>query len=843
MRRWALAAGAAGGLLGITAALGAAFAVLSPAEDLRRHLAERLLTYYWGEPVTVAGPVTVSLRRRAVIEIAGISSSTYGEAPVRLSKLRISLASWLRLPFDPTIFALRLEDGRFEFPLVTDEDAAPGTLLSSPVAFFSVLPRLRLQNVAFDFADADDGWRFTLDVGHVFSRLRDGVEYMDASAKLNGTPVTLSFQFDREPRPPDPGMLPYGAVISIGGPGLKAALRTRSATAAFDQNLLMSLEASTSSLADLLGLAGIAPSINGRADLRAHLLADTDSVAMRGLALDIAMADGLHLSVTGGVLDLFGGTGVDLAAVAEIDTGASPAGSLRDIAVTRLSGRFQDGAHGLMLSDALVETNAFSQSLREIGPIEVAAIRRDDEGRVALVGINVQAGPEDQPVLRLKGDVTDLLDLRGITLSGSFDVPVSDLVVVPAATAGRLGRLVGEAALSDAGSSLALDRLTAEVKDSTVLSGKVSLEPAGAASENMAAKAVDVAFGTPRLAQLAPLLGASSAFTGPAAFDGKFMRTAESFISEGRFTLGRTEVDGRLTGVLRKDRPFISGKLSSPDIYADELLGLLGDGAFAAGPPHLVIAGASAPPGGSQLDLAGSTDLDIQVAAQRIEGGGSAASGLSARLLLEEGAFRADPVHVTFGGGRINAAITGAKGNRLRAKGSGEGWPLGSLFGKAAAFEIKGTAGLSFDLSADPTAADPLQSLDGSLVAHIHNAHLATGLLDLAGLGLFGGMFNPAVMTGETNLRCARVPLRLGDGAARTDPVIVAETEHVEAEARGTINFARGTIDLVVVPRPLGGGEGSEGYPFTIKGPIKAPRVALGSGVAEQGRRAPGCSR
>ncbi len=827
MRRWALM-GAAGalGVLGVAVATFLAFALLPLGAPLRHRIAETALTHYWGEPVTVEGAVTVQVWPRPALQLENVTSTTDGKAPVHIGMLRVLIADWHRLPFEPVVFALMIERGRFEFPLVGTADAAPGTLLSSPVALFSLLPRLRVEDVVFNFADVEDGWEFTFEVQKVFSRLRDGVEYMDATATLNGTPVTLAFQFDREPHILVPGTLPYGAVMTLGAAGLTSTLKTRSATPTFDENLSMALTVQATSIADLLALAGIARSVDGTANLRAQLFAQPDVLAMRGLALDLDFTDGKRVAVTGGIADLQRATGVDLNVVMDVDPAAKPAVSPRDITITRISGNLQDGRRGLMLAGATVATNAFSQNLKEIGPIEVAAIRRDQSGRVAFYGITVQAGPLDKPVFRLKGNVKDVLDLRGITLSGDFDIPLDDVLAAPDATGPLLGRLAGSATLSDANGDLELERLTAELTGGKIISGTVNLDPRPpvAAGAKVPGTVIDLDFTVPKVSALTAALGSNSAFDGPLSFDGQITRTDDSVASRGRLTIGTTRVDGDLRAVLRDERPFISGKLTSPVIRVDELSPLLNG----TPPPRLKIVGAQEPEGGSQLDLVGSSDLDIEITADRIEGGGNSGNGLSARLRLDHGSFRADPVSVNFGGGHIRAAVTSQDGSRLAAKGTGEGWPLGPMFKGAGGMRITGTAGLSFDLSVNlDTKGNLLQTLNGSIVARVRNGSLGTGLLDLAGLGLLGGLFNPAVMKGESVLRCVRVPLRFSDGVGRTDPAIVAETENIEAVARGTLNLASNSVNLMVVPRPLNGGLWSVGYPFTVKGQLDAPSIAV----------------
>ncbi|OYX15475.1 MAG: hypothetical protein B7Z15_00370, partial [Rhizobiales bacterium 32-66-8] len=195
------------------------------------------------------------------------------------------------------------------------------------------------------------------------------------------------------------------------------------------------------------------------------------------------------------------------------------------------------------------------------------------------------------------------------------------------------------------------------------------------------------------------------------------------------------------------------------------------------------------------------------------------------------GEFSADPVQVSYAGGRITAVVTSEGRSVLRAKGTGEGWPLSSFFERNGEFSASGTVRLSFDVSARVAeGADPLHTLDGSVLARVSNGQLGTGLLDLAGLGVFGGLFNPAVMQGHSVLHCVRIPLIFTNGIARTDPVIVVETANVRALAQGTIDPARNAINLFVVPRPLN--SSAAGYSFTVKGRLNAPAISLATGSA-----------
>lgn len=830
------------GLLLLVPVLGVLALTQLPAfETLRRQALERGLTLYWGESVAVAGNVDVALWPRLAITAHDVTSTTDGTAPARAARLRILLARWERLPFEPALFALGVSDARFQFALTSQSDAAPGSILSSPVALFSVLPRLRLDNVTFDIAAPADGWQFTLEVDHVLSRLRGGVEYLEAHASLNGSPLSFLFQFDREPQTAAPAGLPYGAILSVTADGLEGRMTTRSASAAFDDDLTMAVSVSSDSVADLLSIAGLARTVDGTAQLTGDLLSSAQRLSLRDLVLDTRFTGGTTTRITGSIADLSDWSGIDIAAVSDMASLNAPqdATSARDIAITRLAGRFRDGPEGLMLTDATVDTNAFSQSLQEIGPITVDAIRRDDGGRLSLNGISVKGSPGPDPLFHLHGDIQDVLDWSGIALEGTFDLPVSDILSVPAAARDMLGRLSGTTTLSDEGGALEIQSLTAQVKGGT-LTAAVRIEPQPPTSKTSAV--VDLKLDIPRLGPLLSALDIPGSFDGPLSYEGSFSHGADTATAKGVLVLGATDVKGALTATRRERRFSVKGDLSSSRIEADQVLALFAGIEDAARAPKVRIAGASLKEGAQPQDLARRTDLDVTLKADRVQGIGRAVTGLSARLRMDGGNFSADPVSLTMGSGHIKAAISPASEGRFAAKGTGEGWPLSDLVGPSAPFSVSGSASFVFDVTAGITQGDPLRTLDGTLTARVHNGRLGTGMLDLAGLGLLGGIFNPAVMSGETRLRCATIPLRFDKGVAQTAPAIVLETEHVEAEARGTVNFARGTIDLSVVPRPLNASAGADGYPFSISGSLNAPKVALG-GTPRRGhsRRAADC--
>ncbi len=836
MVRWALRVVlAAGVLVGLLAGAFLLLARLPSAEPLRRSLVERGLTQIWGQKVEVKGEVSITFRPRLAVHARQVTSSLTGEQ-AEIGELVLALAPYAQLRPDSPFFGFTLADARFNIQIHKRLNPSPGSILSSPVLLLRHLPHLRLDRVAIDFNDLERGWQFLLEVDRLRTFPEDGREKGIAHGKLNGRPLDLQFVFDREKEQPEfdaGGVRPYGAKIQFGSQGLNGSLMVRAPSLEFESDMVASLTARTTNLDDLLALARIAPIGGGSGHISAQLGIETHALSAPKLNVDFTLPDGARVTLDGKIDDALHGKGIALNAIADIDPDARPAVSIRDITVTRLSGHFMNGRRGLMLNNIHIGTNAFAESLREIGPIEVARVQRGPDGQVALRGISVIAGPEDKPIFRLTGSIGDVLDFSEVELAGSIDMAVSDVLLLPGGAPGDLGRMVGNIAISDADGTLGINAFTAELQDSELISAKLALilddlpRTKGPQPTQFTA---DIQ--VPRWDRFARALGVSSDFSGPASFAGDISGTTDSLKADGKVQLGRTRIEGDLTSQARGDRSFVSGQIHSPILYVDELRQVFQRDDDAPPIPRIAIVGASAPVGGSQLDVIASTDADVQVSADRLDGSVEGASGIEARIRLDNGVLRGDPVRVRYGGGVIEAVVTNEGEQVLRAKGNGQGWPLSSLMrGGKGGVSASGTVRLDFDLTAKlGVDTDLLRTLDGTATARVRNGRLGTGMLDLAGLGVLGGMFNPNVMKGESPLRCVKVPLRFNNGVGRTDPVIVIETDAVQALGRGTINLVRNTVDLYMVPRPLTALNGAAGYNFTVKGSLDGPAIGMASG-------------
>ncbi|TCT04609.1 AsmA-like C-terminal region-containing protein [Aquabacter spiritensis] len=832
--RWIVRGAVLGGVCAILVVIGLfAVTLLPQGEGLRRLVAERALTQLWGEPVTVSGAVTVDLWPRPILFVAGIQSRGRDGAGAWVERVVLGLPAYGDLLSGHNAYSLAVDGARLDVPMDGADDARPGSLLESPIHVLSLLPHLAIQHTVIRLFDSN-GWLFELRVEELRSR-QDGTRTaLVADAALNGAPVKLGFAFDLDARPEE-GLRPYGAEIRLLVPGpiqdFICRLDVRAPTARFDRGLAIELAADAGSLAQVLVLSGLAPVIDGSGTLRAWLFAEPDTMAVRDLQLDLRLTGGEHVHLDGAVGDLPTLQGVDVKAVATLNADVASSVSLRDIVVTRLSGAFRSGADGLMLEDSVVETNAFDQSFRQIGPIAVRSVERDGDGRVALKDVSVLAGPRTRPVLQLTGDVRDVLRFVGVNLAGTVDLPVASMLAMQAGGAARLGRLVGRMAVSDAGGELAVDAFAARIEGGELVQASIDLAPPDLAPTGAGPAArVEARLDIPNYSEFAAALGREVAFQGPIRFDGRVSGTSEAVTLDGRADIGRTQILGNLTSRAKPNgRVFVGGTITAPKVFGDELISLVRTENRAGRRPVAVL-GAAPLAGGSQIDLMATTDMDIAISAERLEGGGDGAKGIQARLAVNEGALRIDPLRIGYQGGFVSAVVASEGRTSVRIKGAGEQLSLAGLVGRGAPISVSGTLRLAFDLTARTDADDMLSTLAGTLTARVGRGRIGTGLLDLAGMGIVGGLFTSSVYRGDSELRCAKVPFVFEKGVARTNPILVVITENIQALGRGTIDLPRNRIDLLVVPRPLNALFGESGHSFTVKGPLGGPSIALAAG-------------
>ncbi|MFG1462431.1 AsmA-like C-terminal region-containing protein [Xanthobacter sp. DSM 24535] len=818
----------------------------------RQDLAERLLRDAVGPDVDVRGTVTVELLPRFAARFGDVTVLDLAGAGVELhlENVALALADYSALLTGISVETVEVVGVRVLLPVASAPPAAgtgAGAQLPAAdapldsddptarpvsariVGVLTAVPHVEVRDLLLEEAHDPQGWNFALHVDDLSSTYDAvaGAQRLVATGTYNSERVTLNGTLDREAKPADGR---YGAQLSLATRGLDLEITGSSASDLFDRDITVQVAANAPSIGDLMQLLSLARTEEGTAKLDFTLAGDPGALAIKDLAFAATLTEGETLTIRGGLANVETGSGLSLSFHSDLlPPGTTPpvAAGLRDIVITGLSGFLEGDMNQLVLREMLIQTNAFEQAIREVGPISVGSVERTEKGEIRLRDIALQAGPRDRPVFRLAGTVDNILELAGVKLSGAVNIPMADLLVAPGT---GLGRLVGTLEVSDADGTIGVDALDGGIQDSSIMTGTLSLvrdDTAGPQTthEVRLASALTI----PDFGAFAAQMGVTSSSNAKVVFKGELTASAESLKAEGKASLGQTDITGVLSSSLAPGRTLFEGRLASPLVHVDELTALVEasrDTAEADRARRSGAIGKSDP----QIDLSRLVDLDIAIAADRLYSASDAASGLKARLTLNKGMARLDPFAASYMGGRINAALQSdltATPPLVRGKGSVDGWPLSTFLNKSnVGFATQGRLKLAFDLSVDPSSDSALmRTLNGTLSVGLTGGRLATGKLDLAGLGIIGGLFNEAVRSDSTALRCVSAPLTFTAGVGKTAPVVVIETDHVRVVARGTVNLPRNTLDFYAEPRPLNGRESDLGYPFSISGPISGPSV------------------
>lgn len=865
--RWLVRLGAVLAAALLLAVAGVVAVAQMPGFSARRQdLAERFLRASVGPDVDVRGGVSVELFPRLTARLGDVTVLDLAGAGVELhlGSVALTLADYSDLLGGLAVEAVEVEGVRILLPMTSPPASAASAAATAPraphaapsaanappgsadpasrpvsariVEVLTAVPTVQIRDLLLEEANDPQGWNFALRVDSLSSTYDAvaGAQRLSASGAFNGEKLTLFGTLDREANPADSR---FGTQIALVTHGLSLNLAGSSASAAFDRNVVLQVAARSASIGDLLQLISLARAEEGTARLDFTLAGDPGTLAVKDLAFAATLTDGETLTLAGGLADLEAGTGLSLSFRSDLlAPGTTPpvANGLRDIVVTSLSGFLEGDLDRLILRDMLIHTNAFDQSIREVGPISVGAVERTSKGHVRLRDISLQAGPRDRPFFRLKGTMDDVLELEGMVLSGAVDLPMADLLLAPGT---GLGRLVGRLDVSDTDGTIGVDALEGRIIDSSVMSGTLALVLDDAAGPR-APHEVRLAstFAIPDFGAFAAQMGVSSASNAGVTFSGMLSASAESLKAEGKASLGGTDITGVLSSTLGPGRTLFEGKLASPLVHVDELAGLAEASREAAAADRARRGSAPAQDAPDRqaephLDIVRLIDLNLDISADRLNSAGDTASGLKARLTLDKGMARLDPFSASYMGGRIKAALQSdltANPTLVRAKGSVEGWPLSAFLNASnVGFATQGRLKLAFDMSVDPTSDALPRTLNGTVSVGLVGGRLGTGKLDLAGLGIVAGLFNEAVRSDSTALRCVSAPLSFTAGVARTAPALVIETDHVRVVGRGTIDLPRNTINIYAEPRPLDGKENDLGYPFAITGPLSSPNVGM----------------
>jgi hypothetical protein len=212
------------------------------------------------------------------------------------------------------------------------------------------------------------------------------------------------------------------------------------------------VDTQAASLGDVLDALELNRVLEGSGSVRTRLAGPIDGLAASELAAEADFASGDKIRLNGSIANVNDGAGIDVTVQADLaafSRHADQTASVIDIDLTGFHGRLRGDSETLHLIDARIFTNIGSAELKNIGPITVDRITKDEKGRLGFIGIHVLAGSETNPSLDASGAIADVLQIQGVTMDGIVNAKAADLLGFLGPDTDKLGRLKGRFAISD----------------------------------------------------------------------------------------------------------------------------------------------------------------------------------------------------------------------------------------------------------------------------------------------------------------------------------------------------------------------------------------------------------
>ena len=474
--------------------------------------------------------------------------------------------------------------------------------------------------------------------------------------------------------------------------------------------------------------------------------------------------------------------------------------------------------------------------LPELGPVQAKAkVAGSDDAVYGLSDLVATAGPPAAPLLQLKGAITNLDDLQGISLSGDFDVPSERLLAEAGWTAtGDLGAVQGDFDVSDKDGSLGLEGLNAKLVGTSLatFTAKGLFDDITKGDELKFETDLEV----PDPKALGAAFGWQDVDLAAFSFQGELTGSASNIKADGRAKVGQTEFTGKVGGTLTGVRPKLSVLLKSPKLHFVDF-GLSPEDDDAG-------QGTAETKGGGPLfgsaplpfDWLNAADVDLDIQLEELEGISLDIDRAELTARLQDGRLAVQPLafdlvkgHLRLDG-QLNAQSSPPG---FSAKVSIDDLDLGSFLGQVEAeVPVDGDLDALFDVTASGDSARALaDSLDGEVSLAVVNGHIRSALFAYTALDLGSWMFAKSTRKGYSELNCFIARFDVKAGVAKSK-VLLLDTPNIRALGEGTIDLRSERLRIDVDPQPKSKPIANLTTPFTIKGPLDDPSLKVSTAGA-----------
>jgi len=362
------------------------------------------------------------------------------------------------------------------------------------------------------------------------------------------------------------------------------------------------------------------------------------------------------------------------------------------------------------------------------------------------------------------------------------------------------------------------------------------------------------------LEDLYPLLGIATPPTPPYHLDGRLTRVVHSATSStwnyDGFTgvVGDSDLGGYAHVTTGGKRPYLRADLRSKRLDFDDLAGFVGaapkagggestNAELAAQAAKQQASGRLLPDTPYKLDKLRAMDADVRLRATRINTQKLPLDDMDARLLLENGVLRLDPLDFGVADGDIRSTIRmdGRESTiRTRADIAARGLDLAKLLpdlelGKTAIGKVGGNIAIT---GTGNSIAGILGSADGDARMDMGEGRISKLLMEYAGLDLAGILRIKLTHDRQIPIRCMAADFAVKNGVMQSRRMVFDSSE-TRLEGKGTIDLRNERLDLVVQPRTKGFSPLSLRSPLYVRGSFRDPqftpdyaRMGLRAGAA-----------
>ncbi len=796
---------------------------------IRQFLAGAVISEQLDRPAVVRGAVTFEFGRRMTVHMKDAVIKRPGgdeEAPRRFfEEVKFEAPYRLFLGDVSQISNFQMTKANID---VSDagKAAKPGNwsyyLLLSDVINMPAFDTLRLSDVTLRYLSDKSGWDEELEIKKltILPTPQGDMLHIDFDAVFNGTPLQVSGQIAR---PPKGGFLSNGQFdLVLQFPALVSKVSGTIDTSEPIAVVSGHSQWTSQSLSKLLTSAGIASDLDGTADASWTFNGPLDELEVSDLHVSFRNSSGDTVEVAGTINSASVDPVVDLF----FDVALAPIKEPKDrivVEVLGLSGKLQGPLNGLAVEDAQLVTNAANVNIATVGPITVGRIIKDEAGRIGLEDLVIKDGPPEDPFLVLSGDFQDVVGLSGLTLAGSFRLPVSHFLKAKGARKPDLGVLAGDIAMSDTPEGLSLDSFSGAAVDTNLFNLTFDLVVPELRLVDQLSFSTELQIPDPKA--LLRETGVEPKRTLPSlSFAGQSLLEAGKLGFSGAMVSGKSQIDATLSLALKAETKawLLSGAVASERLEIAEVSGLtdFAEISFAEQDEKISVSD----------DIASDFVIDVDVAAKSLISGNKKAGDVMAKLLYQKEIMQAAKLTMSYLGGVVKGDFGldfTTEVTRAFAKGRIEKFPFKKLM---AEFDVdapmSSTVYASFDLTSQMgSSIELLKSMNGSLTTSLWGGFLPDRMIDLSGLSAFTWLVSGS-SDGRAKLECAVLPLRFKSGRA-TSKSLVVETANVQIVGGGDIDFRKGTLDLSFLPRAKKKQLVQIVSPFELKGDLKAPDLIV----------------